>query len=174
MYVWNTIVTYFQNTQYSNRNTQYFDQKPYEFLDRNTRFLESKISKYQVFHTLNLKYQVFRAKYPVFQKLGTSTKKPVHLEYDCHIFSKYLVFQMKNLVFHSKHLVFRSKTLEYQVFQIKNFKILGFSHLKFEIIGISSETTKTFLDQQQKHSTLFINSFPNPTGESSEVIYKQI
>ena len=54
----------------------------------------------------------------------------------------------------------------------QKFQNTGFSHLKFEIIGISSETTKTFLDQQQKHSTLFINSFPNPTGESSEVIYK--
>ena len=30
------------------------------------------------------------------------------MEYDCHIFSKYLVFQMKNLVFQSKHLVFQT------------------------------------------------------------------
>ena len=29
------------------------------------------------FHTLNLKYQVFRAKYLVFRKLGISTKNPV-------------------------------------------------------------------------------------------------
>ena len=36
--------------------------------DRNTRYFESEMSKYQVFHTLNLKYQVFRVKYLVFQK----------------------------------------------------------------------------------------------------------
>ena len=35
---------------------------------RNTRYFESEISKYQVFHTLNLKYWVFRAKYLLFQK----------------------------------------------------------------------------------------------------------
>ena len=37
-------------------------------LDRNTRYIESEIPKYQVFHTLNLKYQIFWAKYLVFQK----------------------------------------------------------------------------------------------------------
>ena len=58
----------------------------------------------------------------IFQKLNS-------MEYDCHIFSKYPVFQMKNLVFQSKYLVFR----------FRNFEILGFSHLKFEILGISSE-----------------------------------
>ena len=36
-----------------------------------------------------------------------------NMEYDCHIFSKYLVFQMKNLVFQTKYLVFRSKTLDF-------------------------------------------------------------
>ena len=36
-----------------------------------------------------------------------------HMECDCHIFSKYLVFQMKNLLFKSKYLVFRSKTLNF-------------------------------------------------------------
>ena len=35
-----------------------------------------------------------------------------------------------------KNLGFRSK---YQVFRIRNFEILGFSHLEFEILGISSE-----------------------------------
>ena len=35
----------------------------------------------------------------------------IYTEYDCYIFSKYLVFQMKNLVFQSKYPVFRSKTL---------------------------------------------------------------
>ena len=34
-----------------------------------------------------------------------------YIKYDCHIFSKYLVFQMKNLVFQSKNLVFQSKYL---------------------------------------------------------------
>ena len=37
----------------------------------------------------------------------------INLNYDCHIFSKYLVFQMKNLVFQSKYLVFWSKTLDF-------------------------------------------------------------
>ena len=45
--------------------------------DRNSRYFESEILKYQVFHTLNSKYQVFRAKYLVFRKLGISTKQPV-------------------------------------------------------------------------------------------------
>ena len=35
------------------------------------------------------------------------------MEYGCHIFSKYLVFQMKNLVFQSKYLVFRLKALDF-------------------------------------------------------------
>ena len=43
----------------------------------------------------------------VCMKLGIS------IEYDCHIFSKYLVFQMKNLVFQIKSPLFRSKTLNY-------------------------------------------------------------
>ena len=47
------------------------------------------------------------------------------MEYDCHIFLKYLVFQMKNLVFRSN--------------RIRNFEMLGFSLLEFEILGISSK-----------------------------------
>ena len=35
------------------------------------------------------------------------------MEYDCHIFSKYLVLQIKNVVFQSKYLVPRSKTLDF-------------------------------------------------------------
>ena len=35
------------------------------------------------------------------------------MEYDCLIFSKYLVFQMKNLVFQLKYVEFRSKTLDF-------------------------------------------------------------
>ena len=49
------------------------------------------------------------------------------MEYDCHIFLKYLVFQMKNLVFRSN--------------RIRNFEMLGFSHVEFEILGISSKIT---------------------------------
>ena len=44
-----------------------FRSKPLDF-DRTTRYFESEISNYQVFHTLNLKYYVFRAKYLLFQK----------------------------------------------------------------------------------------------------------
>ena len=38
-------------------------------------------------------------------------------------------------------LVFRSKTLDFKHFEIliKHFEILGFSHLEFEILGISSK-----------------------------------
>ena len=35
-----------------------------------------------------------------------------------------------------ENLGFRSK---YEVFRFRNFEILGFSHLEFEILGISSE-----------------------------------
>ena len=62
------------------------------------------------------------------------------MEYDCHIFSKYLVFQMKNLVFQSKYLVFRSKTLDF-VRNTRYFESV-ISHLEFEILGISSISKK--------------------------------
>ena len=67
------------------------------------------------------------------------------MEYDCHIFSKYQVFQIKNLVFQSKYLVFRSK---YVVFRVKTldfdgntryFEAESFLHFEFEILGISIE-----------------------------------
>ena len=63
------------------------------------------------------------------------------MEYDYHIFSKYLVFQMKNLVFQSKYLVFRSKALDIDrnTRYFENFEILSFSHLEFEILVISNE-----------------------------------
>ena len=54
------------------------------------------------------------------------------MEYDCHIFLKYLVFQMKNLVFRSN--------------RIRNFEILGFSLLEFEILGISSKNLGFIMD----------------------------
>ena len=144
------------------------------------------------------------------------------MEYDCHIFSKYLIFQMKNLVFQMKnpvfqpkYLVFRSKTLDfdrntryfnsktlkyqvfhnlnlkYQVFRAKHLvfrkrcKISGFQwiicmsfsigfRIPSDMQTLSKYYTSAELDQQQKHSSLFVNSFSNPTGESGEVIYKQI
>ena len=59
------------------------------------------------------------------------------MEYDSHILSKYLIFQM--FKFQSKYLAFSSKTLIYYVFQFINFEMLGFSHLELEILGISSK-----------------------------------
>ena len=58
------------------------------------------------------------------------------MEYDCRIFLKYFVFRMESLVFQIKKLVILSKS---PVFQIKNFEILGFLYIEFEILGISSE-----------------------------------
>ena len=60
------------------------------------------------------------------------------MEYDHHIFLKYLTFQTKNLVFQIKkpsisigNLGFRSKN---EVFQNQKFEILSFSHIDFEIL----------------------------------------
>ena len=65
------------------------------------------------------------------------------MEYDRHIFLKDLVFQMKNLVFQIKNLVFRSETLDFdkkpRYFKSKKLEILNLSHIRFEILGISSE-----------------------------------
>ena len=62
------------------------------------------------------------------------------MEYDCHIFSKYLVFQMKDLVFQSKYLVFRLETLDFdRNTRYFESEIPAFSHLEFEILGISSK-----------------------------------
>ena len=36
-----------------------------------------------------------------------------YMECNCHIFSKYLLFQMKHLVFQSKYLLFQPKTLDF-------------------------------------------------------------
>ena len=51
------------------------------------------------------------------------------MEYDCYIFSKYLVFQMEDLVFRSKNLdfdrnarYFESEISKYQVFYTLNLK----------------------------------------------------
>ena len=48
-----------------------------------------------------------------------------YYEYDCYIFSKYLVFQMKNLGFPSKYLVFPLKTFDFDrntgYFESENF-----------------------------------------------------
>ena len=54
------------------------------------------------------------------------------MKYYRHIFSKCLVFQIKN-VFQTKNVVLRSKTLDSikkPVFQIKNFEKLGFENLE--------------------------------------------
>ena len=45
-------------------------------------------------------------------RIRLSHIQKIQMEYDCHIFSKYPVFQTKNLVFQSKYLVFQPKTLE--------------------------------------------------------------
>ena len=76
----------------------------------------------------------------------------ISMECDCHIFSKYLVFQMKNPVFQLKCLVFQSKNLDfdqntkyleteilkYQVFHAQNFKYQVFQakYLVFQKRGI--------------------------------------
>ena len=76
-------------------------------------------------------------------------------EYKCHIFLKYLVFQMKNLVFQSKYLVFGLKTLdfdrntryfeseisEYYVFRTLNlkYKVFRTKYLVFLKLGISTK-----------------------------------
>ena len=59
----------FQISCILNLKTQYFNL--------GISYFESEILKYQVFHTLNLKYQVLRVKYLVFRKLGISSKQPV-------------------------------------------------------------------------------------------------
>ena len=61
-YLWNTIVTYFRNIYYFKLKNLVFQSKYLVFrsktldFDRNTRYLDSKILKYYVFHTMNLKY----------------------------------------------------------------------------------------------------------------------
>ena len=52
----------------------------------------------------------------------------------------------ENLVFQSKYVVFPSITLDFDRntgIRIRNFEILGFSHLEFEILVISSEIPST-------------------------------
>ena len=53
-----------------------------------------------------------------------------------HIFEKSIISIEKVSISNEKNLVFRSKN---PVFQIKKFEILGFLHIEFEILGISSE-----------------------------------
>ena len=75
---------------------------------------------------------------------------PLCMEYDCHIFLKYLVFRMKSsfsIEISSTPIENLGFPLKYQVFPIRNLEILGFSGLKFEILGeiltISSEIPST-------------------------------
>ena len=69
------------------------------------------------------------------------------MEYDCHTFLKYLVFQTKNLVFQIKDLVFRLETLDSDekapVFQIKNLKcyVSEWNAMFLKCYEISSEIT---------------------------------
>ena len=58
------------------------------------------------------------------------------MKYDCHIFLKYAVFQMKILVIQSKNENFDRNT---RYFKIKKFEILGFLYIESKILGISSE-----------------------------------
>ena len=54
------------------------------------------------------------------------------MKHICWIFSKYLVFQMKNLVFH------RKSWISIEILDNSNKKFLNttFKHLEFEIIGL--------------------------------------
>ena len=52
---------------------------------------------------------------------------------DCHIFLKYLVFQIKKLVLRSEALSFDRKIRYFR------FEILGCLHIEFEILGISGK-----------------------------------
>ena len=120
----------------------------------------------------------------------------LYMEYNCHIFSKYLVFQIENLAFQSKYQVFLWKTLDfnrntrylkseilkYQVFHTFNLKYQVFraKYLVFQkrceipgfywILCVSSSISF----RSSLHSAPFVDSFSNSTGESGEVIYKQI
>ena len=118
--------------------------------DRNTKYFKSEVLKYQVFHILNWKYQVFPVKDLAFQKrceipdfqwilCVSSSICGIRLS---HIFeipsisNEKLSISIEILSISIKNLEFRSK---YQVFRIRNVEILGFSHFEFEILGISSE-----------------------------------
>ena len=56
--------------------------------------------------------QVFEIYLIIYVCVGITEADARGMEYNCLIFSKYLVFQIKNLVFQSKFLAFRSKTLD--------------------------------------------------------------
>ena len=100
-----TIQSKFQNTRYFARNTEYF---------------QFKVQKTQYFKTSGSKQLVFRSK---------------SMEYDYHIFSKYLIFQTKNLAFQSKYLVFRSKTLDFD----RNTRYFESEILKYLVLRKSCE-----------------------------------
>ena len=91
------------------------------------------------------------------------------MEYDCHIFSKYRVFRMKNLVFQPTYLVFRKSGVFSGLYVCP---IALASVVPTDTYILSKYYTSAQLDQQQKHSAPFANSFSNPTGESVGVMYK--
>ena len=55
------------------------------------------------------------------------------MEYDCHVVSKYLVFQSKHLVFQSKYLIFQSSDL---VFWSKTFDFDQKPSISIKTLGI--------------------------------------
>ena len=113
---------------------------------------------------------------------------------------KYLVFGSKTLNFNQNTKYFESEIFQITSFLHLAFEILGISReipsilkkgVKFRVFSglyvcppasgsvvptdtetLSKYYTYAELDQQQKHSTPFVNSFSNPTRESGEVIYK--
>ena len=70
------------------------------------------------------------------------------MEYDCHIFSKDLVFQMKNQVFQSKCLVFRSKTLDFDQnaryfdSEIQKYQVFCTLNLKYQVFRANTQYFK--------------------------------
>ena len=105
-------------------------------LDRSTRYFESEVSKYQVFHTLNSKYQVFRAKGLVFKK---GVKSPVISGfYVCPlasaIQSKFQVFKILGISLEiSSFLNSRCERPSISKFLIQNPRKYQVFHLKYQV-----------------------------------------
>ena len=61
------------------------------------------------------------------------------MQFNCHILPNCLVFQLKNLVFQSKYLALKNLDFDQNNSYLESEMlkyILGFSHLKFEILDI--------------------------------------
>ena len=76
---------------------------------------------------------------------------------------------MKNPVFQPKYLVFRKSGVFSGLYVCP---IALASVVPTDTYVLSKYYTSAQLDQQQKHSAPFVNSFSNPTGESGGVMYK--